>query len=163
MFDEFTETRDPYRGMNPEFVKRVQAKRRAEAERARAQERATGLLAKKTEASRRLAVEAEQRAMAKAREAASALMLPQTKFRRIEQRACATFNLLRSELYSNRRNKEVVLARQFVAYWACRLTPLSFPQIGKLMGGYDHTTILHNRNVYRERRASTGRTLRKVR
>ena len=73
------------------------------------------------------------------------------------------FRVTRSELNSNRRNRELVFARQFIMYWACRLTHLSLPQIGKLMGGRDHTTAMHGRNTYPVKRAKMGRTLRPVR
>lgn len=83
----------------------------------------------------------------------------QHSYREIERRACKLFDVTRSELYSIRRNKELVFVRQFVAYWSARLTPLSLPQIGRLMGGKDHTTVMHNRNKYVQKRALMGRVL----
>lgn len=83
-------------------------------------------------------------------------------FQRIEARACKLFRVKRGELYSARRQKKLALARHFVMYWACRLTTLSTPQIGRLMGGRDHTTILHGRDCYPVKRAKVGRYLRPV-
>lgn len=84
-------------------------------------------------------------------------------FYSIEERALRVFKISRRELRSDRRSAHLVLARQFVIYWACRLTQLSLPQIGKLLGGRDHTTILHGKRRYPDKRAKLGRYLRAVR
>jgi len=84
-------------------------------------------------------------------------------YRRIQNRACKVFRVSVVEIRSNRRNKEVVFARHFIMYWAVRLTVLSLPQIGKLMGGMDHTTILHGKRAYVEKRALMGRKLKAAR
>lgn len=84
-------------------------------------------------------------------------------YRIIEERALRLFRLTRTEINSNRRHVRVVFARQFIMYWACRLTTLSLPQIGRLMGGRDHSTVFHGRDVYPVKRAKMGRTLRGVR
>ena len=84
-------------------------------------------------------------------------------YKAIEARACRLFHVKPSEIRSNRRHRGIVFARQFVMYWSVRLTKLSLPQIGRLMGGRDHTTILHGKIVYPEKRAKMGRNLRRVR
>ena len=106
---------------------------------------------------------AAEKAEAMVRELRAAGIPFRHTYREIERRACDLFGLLPSELRSNRRNREVVFARQFVMYWAARLTRLSLPQIGRLMGGRDHTTILHGKRVYTDKRAAMGRHLRVVR
>lgn len=46
-------------------------------------------------------------------------------------------------IQSQRRNSPVVKARQ-IYMWLCkRFTSRSFPQIGALVGGRDHTTVMH--------------------
>lgn len=40
------------------------------------------------------------------------------------------------------RKREIVQARQLVQYFLERYTKLSLPEIGKLTGGFDHSTIL---------------------
>jgi len=80
-------------------------------------------------------------------------------YREIERRACKVFGISKDMLRSNRRSKHVVLAKHFVMYWCVRLTNLSTPQIGKLMGGKDHTSVLHGKNTYPEKRALMGRKL----
>lgn len=56
---------------------------------------------------------------------------------------CEYFDISEMELLSQRRTKEIITARH-TTYWLCKeTTPHSFPQIGRFLGGYDHTTILH--------------------
>jgi chromosomal replication initiation ATPase DnaA len=91
------------------------------------------------------------------------IVVHRSVFQRIEARACKVFKIRPVALKSNRRNQEIVLARQFVMYWALRLTSLSTVQVGRLMGGRDHTTVLHGKKEYQRKRAKMGRTLRSVR
>lgn len=81
----------------------------------------------------------------------------------IELRAMKVFRLSKRELYSRSRNVRIAFARQFIMYWACRLTLLSMPKIGKMMGGLDHTTVLSGKRVYPLKRERMGRYLRSVR
>lgn len=82
---------------------------------------------------------------------------------RIEARICKALNVSRKDVRSDRRNREIVLARQAIMYWSARRTRLSLPQIGKFMGGLDHTTVLWGKKAYVEKRAKMGRTLREAR
>ncbi|PAP94008.1 helix-turn-helix domain-containing protein [Mesorhizobium wenxiniae] len=111
----------------------------------------------------RVRAEATERARAYAAE----LRLAGFRFRptvaEIERRACRVFGVTRKEIHSNRRYQEIVFAKQFVMYWAVRLTPLSLPQIGRLIGDRDHTTVIHGSNSYPQKRAKMGRFLRAVR
>lgn len=68
------------------------------------------------------------------------------------------YNLPKTKLVSSSRQKSIVLARAVAIFLIRELTPLSYDQIGKLLGGRDHSTILHN---YRriERAQSTDRVL----
>ena len=45
-----------------------------------------------------------------------------------------------------KRNKNIVLARQVAMYLCRELTDLSLPEIGEALGGKDHTTVLHAYN-----------------
>lgn len=47
------------------------------------------------------------------------------------------------ELQSKRRTKSVVLPRQVAMYLCREMIELSFPRIGELFGGRDHSTVLH--------------------
>lgn len=53
------------------------------------------------------------------------------------------YNLTRERVCSPTRSRSVSFPRQVAMYLARTETDASFPQIGKLLGGRDHTTILH--------------------
>ncbi|MBM3225860.1 MAG: chromosomal replication initiator protein DnaA [Candidatus Tectomicrobia bacterium] len=62
---------------------------------------------------------------------------------RIQQTVASHFGIKISELKSKRRQHTVVFPRQ-VAMFLCReLTEASLPEIGRVFGGRDHTTVLH--------------------
>lgn len=94
---------------------------------------------------------------------AIAQVMKPTTYERIERRALMVFDLRRNEIQSIRRDRKVSFARQFIMYWALRLTSLSVPQIGAKLGGRDHTTVLHGARVYPDKRKAMGRNLRKAR
>lgn len=48
-----------------------------------------------------------------------------------------------NDILSMRRDAKSCLARHIAMYLAKKLTVHSLPRIGKLMGGKDHTTVLH--------------------
>ncbi len=59
-------------------------------------------------------------------------------------KVCAEhFKSCYEEMLSHRRNKKIVRPRQVAMYLAKTLTMKSLPEIGRLMGGRDHTTILY--------------------
>lgn len=82
---------------------------------------------------------------------------------RIEASICKALRVTRNEVRSDRRQRDIVFARQAIMYWATRLTKLSLPQIGRIMGDLDHTTVLWGKKVYVEKRAKMGRKLRPAR
>lgn len=47
------------------------------------------------------------------------------------------------DIVSQRRTKAVVQARQVVMYLAKTMTTRSLPEVGRRIGGRDHTTVLH--------------------
>lgn len=80
----------------------------------------------------------------------------------LARRICRVFGVSRTELLSERRGKQIVFARHAFCYWAVRRSVRSMPQIGRWLGGRDHTTILHGKRAYVAKRAAQGRTLRGV-
>jgi chromosomal replication initiator protein len=54
------------------------------------------------------------------------------------------FGVTQAALVGPSRRKSLVAARNTVVYLARRLTPLSYGQIGRTLGGRDHTTIMHS-------------------
>ncbi len=58
--------------------------------------------------------------------------------------ACAVFyGVPTSSLFAEHRLKDIVKTRHIAMYLAKELTPRSLPDIGRRMGGRDHTTVLH--------------------
>jgi len=56
--------------------------------------------------------------------------------------ACRFFGVPKSEIIGRRRTRSFTLPRQFAMYLMRQLTPLSFPEIGRHMGGKNHTTVI---------------------
>lgn len=54
------------------------------------------------------------------------------------------YNIEESALYEKNRRKEIVEARQIAMYILREDFNISFPHIGKKMGGRDHTTVMHS-------------------
>lgn len=82
-------------------------------------------------------------------------------FSAIMARVSRATGVSKAEILSARRHRHTVLARQAVAYWAYRRTVLSLPEIGRKLGGRDHTTILSAVRNYPKKRAANGRKLRR--
>jgi len=61
----------------------------------------------------------------------------------IQKVVCNYYNIKLSDLKSNKKQKGVVLPRQISMYLARKLTKMSFPEIGAVFGGKDHSTIIH--------------------
>ena len=68
----------------------------------------------------------------------------QTTAKRILAEICALYGVSHVDLISDRRTACLTRPRQHACYRLRMETPLSLPQIGRLMGGRDHTTILYN-------------------
>lgn len=61
----------------------------------------------------------------------------------ILQAVVGEFRITLSELEGPRRTRRVVIPRQIAMYLLRDIAQLSFPQIGELLGGRDHTTAMH--------------------
>jgi len=55
-----------------------------------------------------------------------------------------TYDIPLADIIRPIRRKEIAEARQTIAYCLRLMTPLSFPAIGKILGGRDHTTMMHS-------------------
>jgi chromosomal replication initiator protein len=53
------------------------------------------------------------------------------------------YRLETKDLLGRRRSKDIVTARQMAMYLTREETNASLPQIGRALGGRDHTTVLH--------------------
>jgi chromosomal replication initiator protein len=61
----------------------------------------------------------------------------------IQEVVSAWFHVKIADLKSKRRSKTLVHPRQIAMYLCRELTDASYPEIGRLFGGKDHTTIMH--------------------
>ncbi|HZV18865.1 MAG TPA: chromosomal replication initiator protein DnaA [Sphingobium sp.] len=60
------------------------------------------------------------------------------------QKLCAAhYRIDASEMRSHRRARAVARPRQVAMYLAKKLTPRSLPEIGRVFGGRDHSTVIH--------------------
>ncbi len=55
-------------------------------------------------------------------------------------------NVTKDELLGKKRDKEIVEPRMICIYLISELLPLPLTSIGAIMGGRDHTTIMHSKN-----------------
>jgi chromosomal replication initiator protein len=69
---------------------------------------------------------------------------PSTPVEEIQQRVCTAFGISRAELVGSTRSATPLRARQVAIYLTRELTDLSLPQIGRLYGGRDHSTVLNS-------------------
>jgi chromosomal replication initiator protein len=69
---------------------------------------------------------------------------PGTPVDEIQQRVSAAFGISRAELVGSTRAATPLSARQVAIYLTRELTDLSLPQIGRLYGGRDHSTVLNS-------------------
>lgn len=60
--------------------------------------------------------------------------------------ACEKFHVKARDLTGKSRKHEIVVVRQLVMYLAHKYTPMSVSQIGRDMGGRDHSTVIHSCN-----------------
>ncbi len=60
------------------------------------------------------------------------------------QKACAAhYRIDPAEMRSKRRTRAVARPRQIAMYLAKKMTPRSLPEIGRIFGGRDHSTVIH--------------------
>ena len=67
-----------------------------------------------------------------------------TSAEEIQQRVAERYGLSRAELIGSSRAATPLRARQIAIYLTRELTDLSLPQIGRLYGGRDHSTVLNS-------------------
>jgi len=57
------------------------------------------------------------------------------------------YGTTKDTITSKKRTKEIVIPRQVSMYLCRELTDTSFDEIGKVMGGKDHSTVMHGHNI----------------
>ncbi len=60
----------------------------------------------------------------------------------IETAASTFFGLTPADIHSSKKDRTVTLARSFSMFLARKHTRMSFPEIGRFMGGKNHATVL---------------------
>jgi len=71
----------------------------------------------------------------------------------------AKYGIKLSDIKSQKKNKNLVLARQVSMFMAREMTSASFPDIGEKIGGRDHSTVIYAHNKIKKV-METDRTLR---
>ena len=67
---------------------------------------------------------------------------------------CERLNVSPQDINGKSRKKDIVRARQIVMYLSQRMTSLPALRVGRLIGGRDHSTVIHScRKIEAERRA----------
>lgn len=61
----------------------------------------------------------------------------------IRDEVCDYFGVSIIDILSDRRSRVIARPRQIIMYLAKEMTFRSLPEIGKAIGGRDHTTIMH--------------------
>jgi len=72
---------------------------------------------------------------------------------------CSVYALSELEMTSRRRCAAVSKPRQTAMWLMKRLTELSYPDIGRLFGDMDHTTVIHAVNVIESGMAASALTM----
>jgi len=70
----------------------------------------------------------------------------------------ARFNVKIPDMKSQKKNKELVFARQICMFLARELTASSYPDIGNKLGGRDHSTVIHAHNKIKRLKEEDKRT-----
>ncbi len=63
---------------------------------------------------------------------------------------CSYFSITKAELISKSKRQELVRARQICTYLMCEMLSLPLVNVGKIMGGRDHATIIYSRDKIAE-------------
>ena len=72
-----------------------------------------------------------------------------------------TLNIKISDIKSQKKNKNLVFARQISMYLAREMTSASFPDIGEKIGGRDHSTVIYAHNKIKKN-LETDKALRDI-
>jgi chromosomal replication initiator protein len=59
---------------------------------------------------------------------------------------CKYYKVTRDDLLGKKRSKEIAYPRQMCMYLITEIIPMPLSAVGELMGGRDHTTVMHGRD-----------------
>lgn len=83
-----------------------------------------------------------------------ARLLPETKAQLIIRAVCERFAIRLDEIRGRNRERRVMVPRHIAMALLREVTHLSLPQIGRALGGLDHTTVMSGIKRIANRRAS---------
>lgn len=63
---------------------------------------------------------------------------------------CDYFNITEEEIKGKKKNREIALPRQIAMYIMRTVANLTYPMIGELIGGRDHSTVMHAEKVIKK-------------
>ena len=69
----------------------------------------------------------------------------------ILERVCRHFNVTTQQVMSRSRKRDYVSARQMSMYFAQKYTKMPASRIGQLIGGRDHSTVIHSCTAIEQR------------
>jgi len=72
------------------------------------------------------------------------------KFKWIVSIVCNFYNIKEKDVLSPKRNKDIVKARQIISYIVREKFGISYPVIGRKLGGRNHATAIHSCNKIRK-------------
>lgn len=73
----------------------------------------------------------------------------------IQKKVADYYKIRVADMHSKRRPKQIAIPRQIAMYLSKKLTQKSYPEIGELFGGKDHTTVLYAcQKIESERRSN---------
>jgi hypothetical protein len=73
------------------------------------------------------------------------------RWKQIAYEVASKHGLTLPELFARRRWQNIVIARQELFYRLSKETSMSLPAMGRMCGGYDHTTALHSIRKHEQR------------
>lgn len=68
----------------------------------------------------------------------------------IVETVCKYFNITQADIFSKKKNKNIVEPRMIAIYLITEILPMPLVQIGEMFGGRDHTTVIHARDKVAE-------------
>jgi len=69
----------------------------------------------------------------------------------ILEKVCSHYNVTQQQVFSRSRKRDYVLVRQISMYLAQKYTKMPASRIGQLIGGRDHSTVVHSCSTIEER------------
>lgn len=67
-------------------------------------------------------------------------------YKKVMTTVCSYFDLSQKDLSGPKRQKELVLPRHIVMFMLCEEMGLTVEKVGQVLGGRDHTTVMHGRD-----------------